>query len=81
MTGETVKPGVLPPGKILFSPKEAATLLGVSLWYIYKLVARETLLKIPRAGRIRIPRRELVRFLNERGDGNGSSAKGGRRCA
>lgn len=52
--------------KLAFSAKEAADLLGVSEWTVYRLVDSGDLAKVPYMGRrIVIARLELERFAAE----------------
>lgn len=52
--------------KLAFSAKEAADLLGVSEWTVYRLVADEVLAKVPYMGkRVVIARHELERFASQ----------------
>lgn len=49
--------------KLAFSVAEAAEILGVSVWTIYRLVDSEALAKVPHMGkRVVIARYELERF-------------------
>lgn len=49
--------------KLAFSAKEAADLLGISEWSVYRLVHDQQLAKVPYMGkRVVIARAELERF-------------------
>jgi excisionase family DNA binding protein len=52
--------------KLAFSAAEAAEVIGVSEWTIYRLVERGDLSKLPHLGkRVLIARLELERFARE----------------